>query len=82
VLTFIDAEERGHLRLAGVMAVAPLGKPARPAFATLRELAARVQALAPGAAAISAGMSGDLEEAVAEGATHLRIGSALFGSRA
>jgi uncharacterized pyridoxal phosphate-containing UPF0001 family protein len=36
----------------------------------------------PGASSLSAGMSADLEDAVAEGATHLRIGTALFGSRA
>jgi uncharacterized pyridoxal phosphate-containing UPF0001 family protein len=35
----------------------------------------------PAATAVSAGMSGDLEDAVAEGATHLRIGTALFGHR-
>ncbi len=70
-----------HLRLRGVMAVAPLGEEARPAFARLRELAEGVRSRHPGATWISAGMSADLEEAIAEGATHLRVGSAILGSR-
>jgi PLP dependent protein len=74
------AEEPG-LRLAGVMAIAPLGAPPRPAYARLREIAASVRAHFPGADAISAGMSGDLGEAIAEGATHVRIGTALLGGR-
>lgn len=69
------------LILGGVMAVAPLGAPARPAYARLREIAAQVRAEYPGASAISAGMSGDLGEAIAEGATHVRIGTALLGGR-
>ena len=71
-----------QLRLAGLMAVAPRDRPPRPAFAELRRLGASVQARHPEARGLSAGMSGDLEDAVAEGATHLRIGTALFGSRA
>ncbi|HSP37220.1 MAG TPA: YggS family pyridoxal phosphate-dependent enzyme [Frankiaceae bacterium] len=70
------------LRLVGLMAVAPLGAPARPAFARLRRLSERLRVDHPEAWSISAGMSGDLEDAVAEGATHLRVGTALFGSRA
>lgn len=69
------------LRLRGVMAVAPrVGDPAA-AFARLRDLAAEVRARHPDASWISAGMSGDLEQAVANGATHLRVGSAILGSR-
>ncbi|AYF99202.1 YggS family pyridoxal phosphate-dependent enzyme [Protaetiibacter intestinalis] len=69
------------LRLAGVMAVAPLGQEARPAFARLREVSERIRALSPGADRISAGMSGDYAEAILEGATHLRIGTAITGKR-
>jgi pyridoxal phosphate enzyme (YggS family) len=69
------------LSLGGVMAVAPLGAPPRPAYARLREIAGIVQSEHPGAVAISAGMSGDLEEAIAEGATLVRIGTALLGGR-
>ncbi len=70
-----------HLRLRGLMAVAPLGEPPRPAFARLRELSERLRTEHPAATWVSAGMSADLEDAVAEGATHLRVGSAILGSR-
>ncbi len=69
------------LRLRGVMAVAPLDADASQAFARLREVAERVRADHPGAQWISAGMSADLEAAVACGATHLRVGTAVLGSR-
>ncbi|OAA28646.1 hypothetical protein UG55_1005160 [Frankia sp. EI5c] len=69
------------LVLAGVMAVAPRGEPPRPAFALLREVSERLRCEYPAATMVSAGMSGDLDDAVAEGATHLRIGTALFGER-
>lgn len=69
------------LRLRGVMGVAPLGGDAREAFARLREVASGVRNQAPEATWISAGMSGDLEQAIHEGATHLRIGSAVLGPR-
>jgi PLP dependent protein len=71
----------GSIRLRGVMAVAPLGVPPRPAFAALRMVSEQVRLLEPAATAISAGMSGDYAEAVAEGATHLRIGTAITGNR-
>lgn len=74
----------GHLELGGVMAVAPLGlDPAATdaAFARLAEVSRRLVADHPGATVVSAGMSGDLEAAVARGATHLRVGTALLGSR-
>lgn len=70
-----------HLRLAGVMAVAPLGAPPAPAFARLAEVAAALRQQHPDATVISAGMSGDLEEAIQHGATHVRVGSAVLGSR-
>jgi pyridoxal phosphate enzyme (YggS family) len=69
------------LRLRGLMAVAPLGVDPEPGFAKLAELAARVRLLDPSATWVSAGMSGDLEQAVESGATHVRIGSAVLGSR-
>lgn len=69
------------LRLRGVMAVAPLGWEPAAAFARLAEVAQAVRAAHPTATIISAGMSGDLEAALAYGATHLRIGSALLGKR-
>jgi pyridoxal phosphate enzyme (YggS family) len=69
------------LELLGVMAVAPVGEEARPAFVRVREASGRMQRLAPGARFISTGMSGDYREAILEGATHLRIGSAITGNR-
>jgi PLP dependent protein len=69
------------LRLRGVMAVAPLGEDPAPAFARLGEYSARVRAIAPEASWISAGMTADYAEAIAAGATHLRIGSAITGPR-
>ncbi len=77
-----DAVAReSSLSLGGVMAVAPLGMPPAAAFGQLAQIAANVRAAHPGAVMISAGMSGDLEEAVAAGATHLRVGTALLGGR-
>ncbi|MET8067560.1 alanine racemase, partial [Micromonospora sp. NPDC005313] len=69
------------LRLAGLMAVAPLGWEPDRAFARLAEVAAALRADHPGATALSAGMSGDLESAIGYGATHVRVGSALLGMR-
>ncbi len=69
------------LVLAGVMAIAPLGMAPLDAFGLLLDSAAVVRAVNPAATVISAGMSGDLEDAVAVGATHLRIGTALLGDR-
>jgi PLP dependent protein len=69
------------LVLGGVMAVAPLAVQPATAFAPLPALSAAVRGVRPGATMISAGMSGDLEAAIAAGATHLRIGTALLGSR-
>ena len=73
--------EAEHLDLAGVMAVAPLDEDPREAFGRLAEVAEALRREHPGAVVVSAGMSGDLEAAVACGATHLRVGTALLGSR-
>ena len=70
------------LTLRGVMAVAPLDGDPRAAFARLREVGDGIRRDHPDATWISAGMSDDLEAAIAEGATHLRVGSAILGSRA
>jgi pyridoxal phosphate enzyme (YggS family) len=69
------------LRLAGVMAVAPLGEDAAAAFARLAEIAEAVRRQHPDALVVSAGMSADLEAAVAAGSNALRVGTALFGHR-
>lgn len=69
------------LRAAGVMCVAPLGEEPRRVFARLREVAGTIRASHPRATTISAGMTGDLEDALAEGANCVRVGTALFGGR-
>ncbi|MGJ0204831.1 YggS family pyridoxal phosphate-dependent enzyme [Leucobacter sp. gxy201] len=71
------------LRLRGVMAVAPLPEEeaAARAFARLAGYSERLRAIDPEATAISAGMTHDYAEAIAAGATHLRIGSAITGKR-
>lgn len=69
------------LRLAGVMAVAPLGAAPEPAFEKLAGVSAQLVAEHPAATGISAGMSQDLEAAIKFGATHLRIGADILGSR-
>ncbi len=75
-----------HLRLDGLMGIAPMvdcQEDARPYFRLLRELRDELAVAHPelGLDALSMGMSGDFEAAIAEGATHVRIGSAIFGSR-
>lgn len=70
-----------QLRLAGTMAIAPLGADPDAAFARLAELSLRLRDDHPEATAMSAGMSGDLAAAVAHGATHVRVGTALLGHR-
>lgn len=69
------------LRVLGVMAVAPLATDPRPAFVRVREASEVLQTVIPNASLISAGMSYDYAAAIAEGATHLRIGTAITGER-
>lgn len=73
--------ELPSLRLRGVMAVAPLDEEPASAFERLRAIADDVRTVDPAADWISAGMTGDFAEAIAAGATHLRIGSAITGPR-
>ncbi len=77
-----DAVERAEmLRLRGLMAVAPLGEDPAAAFGRLADIRADLLRDHPDATWLSAGMSGDLEHAVRAGATHVRVGSAVLGSR-
>jgi hypothetical protein len=69
------------LRVRGVMAVAPLDEPPAAAFERLAGYAALVRQVVPEATWISAGMTGDFADAIAAGATHLRIGTAITGPR-
>ncbi|MFD8425716.1 YggS family pyridoxal phosphate-dependent enzyme [Streptomyces sp. NPDC059466] len=81
-----DLVERAPgLRLDGLMTVAPLtgpyaGRP-RDAFARLMDLSTAMRRTHPAANMVSAGMSADLEQAVAAGATHVRVGTAVLGVR-
>ncbi len=65
-----------HLPLLGLMAIPPVDEDPVPHFEALAEMARR-----NGLAGLSMGMSGDFEAAIAQGATHVRVGSALFGER-
>lgn len=64
------------LPVVGLMCLPPIDDDPTPHFTTLRDLAER-----NGLAGLSMGMSDDFEAAIAEGATHVRVGSALFGAR-
>ncbi|MFD0200817.1 MULTISPECIES: YggS family pyridoxal phosphate-dependent enzyme [Saccharothrix] len=70
-----------ELIFRGVMTVAPLGMSPQQAFAALYEAVTRLRVDHPDATVISAGMSGDLEDAIAHGSTCVRVGTALLGSR-
>jgi pyridoxal phosphate enzyme (YggS family) len=73
---FIARARAQHLPLVGVMCIPPEGADSTPHFRELAGIAAR-----NGLAGLSMGMSGDFEAAIAEGATHIRVGSAIFGAR-
>lgn len=64
------------LPLSGLMCIPPEGEDSTPHFRMLADMAAR-----NGLAGLSMGMSGDFEAAIAAGATHVRVGSAIFGAR-
>jgi pyridoxal phosphate enzyme (YggS family) len=74
-------DDSAGLRMRGLMAVAPLGEDPAQAFARLAEIRAALLEEWPAATWLSAGMSGDLEQAIRAGATHVRVGSAVLGSR-
>ncbi|WP_348648444.1 alanine racemase [Cryobacterium breve] len=73
--------ETPGLRLLGLMAVAPLGAEPAAEFARVRSLGEGIRGVAPEARFLSMGMSQDYPEAIREGATHLRIGTAITGNR-
>ncbi len=74
---FIEACRRDHgLAVAGLMCIPPIGDQASPHFALLAKIASR-----NGVASLSMGMSADFELGIQLGATHVRVGSAIFGAR-
>ena len=74
---FIASARAMDLAPAGLMCIPPEGQDPTPHFAMLAEMAAR-----NGLTGLSMGMSSDFEAAIAHGATHVRVGSAIFGARA
>ncbi|NDE65414.1 MAG: YggS family pyridoxal phosphate-dependent enzyme [Actinobacteria bacterium] len=76
-----EIEKSPTHRLQGLMAVAPLGVDPATAFSKLSAIHKAFMADFPKANKLSAGMSGDFKEAIAHGATHIRIGSQILGSR-
>ena len=70
-----------NLELMGLMAVAPLGIDPENAFADLAQINQGFQGQFPNSKYLSAGMSGDFEAAIKFGATHIRVGSSILGSR-
>jgi pyridoxal phosphate enzyme (YggS family) len=71
-----------NLQLQGLMAVAPLNEEPESAFSRLAKIHSDFKAKYPNSPFLSAGMSGDFKIAIAHGATHVRIGSQILGSRA
>jgi len=74
---FVAACRAMDLPLSGLMCIPPEAEDAAPHFAALARMAAR-----NGLTGLSMGMSSDFEAAIAAGATHVRVGSAIFGARA
>jgi pyridoxal phosphate enzyme (YggS family) len=81
LLSLADAIVASGIRLGGVMSVAPIGMEPAQAFEQLALIHAELLRHHPAANWRSAGMSGDFEEAIRSGATHLRLGSSILGSR-
>ncbi|MEN9687729.1 MAG: hypothetical protein RL381_741 [Actinomycetota bacterium] len=70
-----------HLKLAGLMCVPPLNSDPHIAFSEISHIHRRFIEKYPSAPSLSAGMSGDFEVAIEYGATHIRVGSSILGSR-
>ena len=77
----VELDNLKNIEIVGVMGVAPLGADPAPGFELLYKLSLKLQSIKPGATLISAGMSGDFPVALQFGATHIRIGSSILGTR-
>ena len=75
-------QSKANLRLQGLMAVAPLKASPEVAFARLAQIHQKFKSQYPDSPYLSAGMSGDYLLAIEHGATHVRLGSSILGSRA
>ncbi|CEJ16231.1 hypothetical protein BN1110_06583 [bacterium YEK0313] len=71
-----ECRDQHGLTVSGLMAIPPADEPPAPHFALLTTIARR-----NGLAIVSMGMSADYQQAIAMGATHVRVGSAVFGTR-
>ena len=76
-----ELSDREGLEVRGLMTIPPQHEEARSYFSRLRELRDRMAADLPGLTELSMGMSADYEDAVEEGATMVRVGTAIFGAR-
>lgn len=74
-------KELEGIKVVGVMGIGPLHHNPEPAFELLQKASHTLQQVFPSATYISGGMSGDFEIAIKFGATHVRIGSSILGSR-
>ena len=71
-----------NIKILGLMSNPPFSEPARPFFISLRQLRDNIESqFSIKLPYLSMGMSGDFEEAIIEGSTHVRIGTSIFGSR-
>ena len=71
-----------NIKISGLMSIPPFSEPARPFFISLRELRDSLESqFSVKLPYLSMGMSGDFEEAIIEGSTHVRVGTSIFGSR-
>ncbi|MFM1788820.1 MAG: hypothetical protein RLZZ12_169 [Actinomycetota bacterium] len=77
----VELDSLKNIEIVGVMGVAPLGADPAPGFELLYKLSLKLQSIKPRATLISAGMSGDFPVALQFGATHIRIGSSILGTR-
>jgi pyridoxal phosphate enzyme (YggS family) len=76
-----EISQMPNIKLMGLMAVAPLDQGSSEAFAQMAKYSSELIKSHPQAKALSIGMSGDFQEAIGHGATHLRIGSSILGNR-
>ena len=79
---FSEVSNLKNIKIKGLMSIPPFNQPARPYFQELRRLRDSLeQSLGIGLPYLSMGMSGDFKEAIEEGSTHIRVGTAIFGQR-
>ena len=79
---FEDLLSLSNVKILGLMSIPPYSEPARPYFISLRELRDELEKqFNIELPYLSMGMSGDFEEAIQEGSTHIRVGTSIFGER-